>query len=63
MGAPVLHGISNSLKSREFGTPETMKSVKIKESLSKINAILVLKDGNLEGGADYLRSDSYAEGF
>jgi len=38
-------------------------SISFKESLSKINAILVLKDGNLEGGADYLRSDSYAEGF
>jgi gamma-glutamyltranspeptidase/glutathione hydrolase len=38
-------------------------SISFKESLSKINAILVLEDGSLEGGADYLRSDSYAEGF
>ncbi|MDB4742624.1 gamma-glutamyltransferase, partial [Cyclobacteriaceae bacterium] len=38
-------------------------SITFKESPSKINAILVLDDGSLEGGADYLRSDSYAEGF
>ena len=38
-------------------------AIRFKESPSKINAILVLEDGSLEGGADYLRSDSYAEGF
>ena len=38
-------------------------SISFNESPSKINAILVLEDGSLEGGADYLRSDSYAEGF
>ena len=38
-------------------------SIIFKESMSKINAVLVLEDGSLEGGADYLRSDSYAEGF
>jgi len=38
-------------------------SISFKESPSKINAILVLDDGSLEGGADYLGSDSYAEGF
>ncbi len=38
-------------------------AIRFKESTSKINAILVLEDGSLEGGADYLRSDSYAEGF
>ena len=37
--------------------------IHFKESSSKINAVLVLDDGSLEGGADYLRSDSYAEGF
>ncbi len=38
-------------------------AIRFKGSPSKINAILVLEDGSLEGGADYLRSDSYAEGF
>ena len=37
--------------------------IHFKESSSKINAVLVLEDSSLEGGADYLRSDSYAEGF
>ncbi|MEQ8629462.1 gamma-glutamyltransferase [Ekhidna sp.] len=34
-----------------------------REAMGRMNCILVRQDGTLEGGPDYTRGDSYAEGF
>ena len=54
----------NAISEEAITTLEQMgHQLKFMPEIGKINAILVRPDGTLEGGPDYLRSDSYAIGY
>jgi gamma-glutamyltranspeptidase/glutathione hydrolase len=55
---------SNAFDSITFSELEQMgHMLKLKDGIGRMDAILVLEDGRLEGAADYTRGDNTAMGY